>query len=180
MSSDYKLVEQSDYILSIVPPKDAYTTARMIISASRGLGAPWKLLYYIDLNATSTASASCMAKAFASTPIRFVDGGIIGAAPKIQASGDWNRLSLVVSGPYTLRDAPTSGAHLAEVLNLKHIADTIGPASGLKMCFASMTKGLTAIAIQSFSTAYKLGSWTNCNCTYRSTAPKPVSLQRRA
>ena len=40
---------------------------------------------------------------------------------------------------------------------MKHIADTIGPASGLKMCFASTNKGLTAIAIQAFTTARTLG-----------------------
>lgn len=65
--------------------------------------------------------------------------------------------SVVVSGPHSLDDAPTSGAHLTKVLNMKHIADTIRPTSGLKMCFASTTKGLTAIAIQSFTTAHTLG-----------------------
>ena len=39
---------------------------------------------------------------------------------------------------------------------MKHINDTIGAATGLKMCFASLTKGFTALAIQSFTTAYKL------------------------
>lgn len=50
-------------------------------------------------------------------------------------------------GLTTLQDAPTGGAHVAEILNTKHIADPIGPASGLQMCFASTTKGLIAIAI---------------------------------
>jgi hypothetical protein len=42
------------------------------------------------------------------------------------------------------------------VLNAKHVADEIGTASGLKCCFASLTKGFIAVAIQSFTTAKKL------------------------
>lgn len=76
---------------------------------------------------------------------------IIGGAPKLKPDGGWTKPSIVVSGPHSLDDG------LAKVLNVKHIASTIGPASGLKMCFASTTKGLTAIAIQSFTTAHTLG-----------------------
>lgn len=35
--------------------------------------------------------------------------------------------------------------------------DTIGAATGLKMCFASLSKGFTALAIQSYTTAQSLG-----------------------
>lgn len=49
------------------------------------------------------------------------------------------------------------GAHLAAVLKTKHVSDAIGTASGLKCCYASLTKGFTALAIQSWSTAAALG-----------------------
>jgi len=62
----------------------------------------------------------------------------------------------VLSGPHPLHEAPKSGAHLAAVLNAKHVADVIGTASGLKCCFASLTKGFIAVVIQSFTTAKKL------------------------
>jgi hypothetical protein len=39
---------------------------------------------------------------------------------------------------------------------MKHVNNTIGSATGLKMCFASLSKGFTALAIQSFTTAYNL------------------------
>jgi 3-hydroxyisobutyrate dehydrogenase-like beta-hydroxyacid dehydrogenase len=42
-------------------------------------------------------------------------------------------------------------------LNIRHISDEIGQASGLKMCFASTTKGFFAILTQSFTTAAQLG-----------------------
>jgi hypothetical protein len=43
------------------------------------------------------------------------------------------------------------------VLRSKHVADTVGTASGLKCCYASLSKGFTALAIQSWSTAARLG-----------------------
>ena len=69
-----------------------------------------------------------------------------------------------------------SGHHLAKILNLKHIADTIGPASGLKMCFASTTKGLTAIAIQSFTTAHTLGVLDELQAHLKDYSPKTGEL----
>ena len=50
-----------------------------------------------------------------------------------------------------------SPQRLIDTLNIKHVSPEIGTASGLKMCFASMTKGLTAIAAQSFTTFRRLG-----------------------
>jgi hypothetical protein len=46
---------------------------------------------------------------------------------------------------------------LAEVLNVKHLDDKIGSATGLKMCFASLSKGFTALSIQAYTTAQRLG-----------------------
>jgi len=50
-----------------------------------------------------------------------------------------------------------SGKHLADTLNLNHISNDIGSASGLKCCFASTSKGFTALCIQAFTTANALG-----------------------
>src|SRR3954469_10728796 len=43
------------------------------------------------------------------------------------------------------------------IINIKHISDFIGPASALKACFASLTKGFTALSILSFTTASACG-----------------------
>ena len=95
---------------------------------------------------------------------------IIGAAPKLQADGSWTKPSLVVSGPHKL------DSQLAETLNVTHVADTIGPASGLKICFASTTKGLTAIAIQSFTTAHRLGVLDHLQDHLKECSPKTGEL----
>ena len=62
-----------------------------------------------------------------------------------------------MSGQTRIKDAINNGAEVEDILNIKWVSDVVGGASGLKMCFASMNKGLTALAIQSFTTADALG-----------------------
>ncbi|KAF2095451.1 6-phosphogluconate dehydrogenase C-terminal domain-like protein [Rhizodiscina lignyota] len=170
LPTDEDLVAQADYILSIVPPRDAIATATRIASAfkpqERQAAEP---LYFLDLNAISPATARTIGALFKDhddTKLRYVDGGIIGGPPKpppASASSDangttpWTRPSIVLSGPHPLSAAPTSGSHLFSLLNARDVGPDIGSASGLKCCFASLTKGFTALAIQSYSTAARLG-----------------------
>jgi hypothetical protein len=167
LTTDVSLVEASNYIISIVPPRDALATAQRITKAFKALQTS-KPLYYLDLNAISPRSALEIAALFesAAPDVKLIDGGVIGGPPRpksneidpdASSSHKWERPSIPVSGPHELKDAPISGAHLAETLNMKHISSEIGPASGLKCCFASASKGFTALMIQSFTTASSLG-----------------------
>ena len=71
---------------------------------------------------------------------------------------DWARPRIPISGPHSLSSLPAGdGERLASVLNFRSISPEIGAASGLKMCFAALTKGYTALATQSFTTAHRLG-----------------------
>lgn len=169
LQSDLDLVVQSDYIFSIVPPRDTLATARRIADACKlpdtatkreGLEDPDGLPsrrkpYYVDLNATSPRQASEVGSLFtdsSSTPselCHYLDGGIIGEPPKQDEDGNWTRPSLVVSGSVEL---PPSFPELAKALNMKLVSPRIGAASTLKLSFAALTKGLTALSIMSFST----------------------------
>ena len=181
--SDAELVKQADIVLSIVPPRDALTTARRIVEACRSTdlaerGDHIPALTYIDLNAISPRSAKTIASLiygevsspplperrssfpfrhqepdFRYVPINFLDGGIIGGPPSLQADKTWKKPSVVISGP----PEQALDAELSSVLNVKHISNTIGPASALKSCFASLGKGLIALAILSFTTAEACG-----------------------
>ncbi|KAK0799577.1 hypothetical protein LTR75_009177 [Friedmanniomyces endolithicus] len=161
VDSDIDLCNTADYILSIVPPRDALATAQRIVEASSH--AEFKKrsnpLYYIDLNAISPRSARQISELFskASPDVRLIDGGIIGGPPSQKSDGTWSRPSVPVSGPHKLSEAQPRGKQLAEALNVKHVSDSIGAATGLKMCFASLSKGFTALAIESFTTAHNLG-----------------------
>ncbi|KIW08902.1 hypothetical protein, variant [Verruconis gallopava] len=154
-SSDEAFIESCDYVMSIVPPSEALATAERIAKACtvNRMRSP---LVYLELNAVSPSTAKSISKVFTSLDVRVIDGGIIGGPPCISESG-WSCPSIVLSGPYKLAEAPSEGAILAKVLNTKVVGDEIGTASGLKCCFASLTKGYTALAIQAFSTASRLG-----------------------
>ena len=162
VASDGELVSKCDYILSIVPPRDAIATATRVIEALDSALEPRNgkgLLYYLDLNAISPSTAKIIAESFNSSPVVFIDGGIIGgppAPPRDSTSNEWTRPGIPLSGPDTLGSAPQNGANLASTLNTKDVGPTIGSASGLKCCFAAISKGLIALALQSFSTASSL------------------------
>lgn len=163
---------QADYVLSIVPPVHAYTTAERIAKASQQPDSAQKRaaiedvngrpsrspLYFLELNAISSRLVEEIAALFHNSPsgagpvCEVLDGGIIGAPPSQPGDGPWKRPSVVLSGAV---DLPPTFAGLAEVLNLKVVSARVGAASTLKLSFAALTKGLTALSILSFSTAQK-------------------------
>lgn len=174
LATDEDLVRESDYIFSIVPPRDALATAERIVKVLKdNISIRTGPLYYLDLNAISPRSVREIASLFQDPSlVILIDGGIIGGAPSLKNApaatttmskhvdcdvSDWYKPSIPQSGPHKLAESPKSGQHLAETLNVRHISDDIGQASGLKMCFASTTKGFMALAIQSFTTASQLG-----------------------
>lgn len=173
-------MEASDVFLSVVPPRDAEVTARRVLDAlAGGAGAEkrkegGKPLYYVELNAVAPSTSRAIAVLFDELigrgDVRFLDGAIIGDPPAplaTSAAGDstssddapkeWRVPLVPTSGPHPLADIPHFGAALSSALGVRHIGPDIGSASGLKMCFASLTKGQTAIAVQSYTTASKLG-----------------------
>lgn len=170
-------MKDADYFFSIVPPRDAVETAKRIGSAwSKDVAKrpSQRVLYYLDLNAISPATTRSIEELLIAqcSSMRFVDGAIIGGPPRLKPASEGAsngaapevlyRPSIPLSGPYSLAGsegdvAPKDGEHLSSVLNSRHVARTIGSASGLKACFASLSKGFTALAIQSFSTAARLG-----------------------
>lgn len=154
----------SDYILSIVPPRDALVTARRVASACKLPSANVKRqnvedadgsLYYVDLNAISGRQSAEVGTSFDTTSdtsvhCHYLDGGIIGPPPSETTDGAWKKPSLAISGDVKL---PDTFPRLSKTLNMKHVSPKVGPASTLKLSFASLTKGLTALSILSFSTA---------------------------
>lgn len=168
--SDVDLVQQCPVILSVVPPRDATETAQRVIDALSGARKDTPPLYFADLNAVSPSTCRRIATLFekAQVPVRFVDGSILGGPPSLKNTGEpvssaadqdqqWSLPSMPVSGPHKLSDIPGFGQNLFDTLNMRHISDEVGAASGLKMCFASTTKGFTAIGTQAFTTAHRLG-----------------------
>ncbi|PWY90221.1 6-phosphogluconate dehydrogenase C-terminal domain-like protein [Aspergillus heteromorphus CBS 117.55] len=177
------LVDQSDVLLSIVPPRDARLTAERVIAASSARPAVRDTpLWYVDLNAVSPQTAREIETLFtaAGSHLRFIDGGIVGGPPRELPADEsrdqpaWHCPSLLVSGPEKLPDDV-----LAQTLNIKHLADRIGVATGLKMCFASLTKGFFSLAIQSFTTAHALGVLPDLRALMEEYNPQALKMAER-
>ncbi|KAH7329298.1 6-phosphogluconate dehydrogenase [Stachybotrys elegans] len=191
--SDIELVEQCQVFLSVVPPANVEATAQRVIDALSG-SKRQEPLYYADLNAVSPSTVRMIASRFEKTSplVRFIDGCILGGPPELKTAADtgsnvsasdtndaeWNRPRLPISGPHSLDSLP-GGERLASVLNMRSISSEIGPASGLKMCFASMSKGFTALATQAFATAHKLGVGEELAQEMTQILPKHLDLVRR-
>lgn len=154
------LIHTASLIFSIVPPRDALATATLVADAVAQHPARAPALTYFDLNAVSPMRSAQVGKVLDDVGVRYIDGGIIGGPPSLKEDGEWKKPSIVLSGP-ALADACGGDARIADelaaLLNIRHLGAELGLASGLKMCFASMTKGLTAISLLSFSTASRLG-----------------------
>lgn len=183
LPTDQDLVIQSDYILSVVPPRDSLATAQRIVNAlqlpetlsrrdSKKSKDTLKTLYFFDLNATSPRLMRELDSIFAGVVapdgggagkvVHFIDEGIIGGPPSFNETNQkWKRPSIVVSGPVDSQLLlPTNFPALFETLNMRTVGPKIGSASALKLSFASLTKGLTALSLLSFTTAQSEGVWT--------------------
>jgi len=132
--NEHELLSGADFFLAILPPGEAEALAQRLAPALKALD---RKPVYVDCNAVSPQTAIRIGEMIAPTGANFVDAGIIGGPPRpgysptIYASGapagqtavvrDWGIDWRVIDGP-------------------------VGAASALKMSYAGITKGTTAIA----------------------------------
>jgi 3-hydroxyisobutyrate dehydrogenase-like beta-hydroxyacid dehydrogenase len=140
------LVQNVDLFLSIVPPARATEVARQIAAAVKSTGTN---LLYLDCNAIAPETTREVRRIVESAGATFVDGGIIGPPPKIDGPGP----RMYVSGP----NAETLTQLRENGLDIQPIGNVIGHASGIKMCYAALTKGLTALGTELMVAAEALG-----------------------
>jgi 3-hydroxyisobutyrate dehydrogenase-like beta-hydroxyacid dehydrogenase len=126
---------RADLLLSIVPPADAEALA---ITLAPILAAAAHKPVYVDCNAVNVETVRRIAGIVAPTGAAFLDGAIIGLPPKPGTPGP----RLHVSG-----DAAEAARPLRDLgVDLRVNTGGIGAASGLKMAYAGINKGLTALA----------------------------------
>jgi 3-hydroxyisobutyrate dehydrogenase-like beta-hydroxyacid dehydrogenase len=146
VSDDEVLVREADVLLSILPPNRAYALAERVAAAVRATGTP---LLFVDCNAIAPRTALAIEQVLSEAGASFIDGGIIGGPPRPGEAGP----RLYTSGPRAAEIAELRACGLdVRVLGLQS-----GQASGLKMCYASFTKGLTALATGALVAGRTLG-----------------------
>jgi len=137
----------ADMILSIVPPGDAMAFAERM--APYLSAAPRKPLF-VDCNAVSPATVKKIAGVIAPTGADFVDAGIIGGPPRVGEDGP----TFYASGPCAGRFAELAN----HGLDARTLDAPIGAASALKMSYAGITKGTTAIGAAMMLAATRAGA----------------------
>jgi len=139
------LVSQADCLISIVPPESALSVAQEIAGQIQSGNSG---LIYVDCNAIAPQTTLKAAEIINGVGARFVDGGIIGSPPERKGL-----TRVYLSGPDRSKVLELHGQNL----EFRDLGDKIGTASALKMCYASQTKGTTALWLHSIITAQSLG-----------------------
>lgn len=142
----HKLVATCELVVSVINPGEALNVAR---DTARAIKATGRKIAFADLNAVSPQTARDADRMIREAGGMFIDGGIIGPPPRAEK----DKPRIYVSGP---------DAYLLEQINhpnllIRVMSERVGDASGIKMCYAAMTKGTTALAVELLMAARKLG-----------------------
>jgi 3-hydroxyisobutyrate dehydrogenase-like beta-hydroxyacid dehydrogenase len=131
------LCARSDLIVSICPPHAAAEVAAAAADAGfRGT--------FVDANAIAPERVVGIARRLAGAGIEVVDGGVIGGPAWTPGT------RLVLSGG---RAADVAAAFAAGPLETEVLGPELGTASALKMAYASVTKGTTALLVAALAAA---------------------------
>jgi L-threonate 2-dehydrogenase len=141
-----KAIATADLILSIVPPGEAVALAKELATH---LSQSYHKPVFIDCNALSPKTKTHVALTLAETGCDFIDGAILGAPPQPGEKGP----RLYVSGERSGR----ASVLRALGLDLRLIDGPIGAAAALKMSYAGVSKGLTAIGVAMLLAASRSG-----------------------
>jgi 3-hydroxyisobutyrate dehydrogenase-like beta-hydroxyacid dehydrogenase len=140
-----QLVIESDVVLSVLVPAAAAEVAQQVAEVINNVG---KQILYVDANAIAPQKVKSIAQIIESSGATFVDASIIGPPPRVPG-----RTRIYASGKQGVEFQQLSNYGL----DIRVISDEIGQASGLKMSYAALTKGLTAISTELLIAAHRLG-----------------------
>ncbi len=140
-------IAAADIILSIVPPGQALALAtRLAPSLLKTKSKP----VYVDCNAVSPDTVLRIEQAVRATGASFVDGGIIGPPP----DPDSKTTRIYVSGP----DAERVMVLQRHGLSTPVQPGPVGAASAMKLSYAGITKGFTALGAAMMLAATRAGT----------------------
>ncbi len=150
IDDDDRLAREAGIILSIVPPGVAVEVAQRFREPLRRATA---MPVYADCNAIAPATARRIEALLAGSGCRFVDAGIIGGPPPAGAENASKGPRIYLSGEH---------AHLLEPLrdyglDIAMVDGPVGAASALKLAYAGITKGLTALGTAMIARAARDG-----------------------
>ena len=144
-----ELVTECQVILSIMVPAAAEHAAALVASA---IATTKSKVVFADCNAVAPATTMQINAIITEAGGRFVDGGIIGGPPSPSTTPRF-----YVSGRY----APTLAELDGKGIEVPVIGSEPGKASALKMCYASLTKGSSALHTAALVAAEQMDIYDN-------------------
>ena len=138
---------EADFLLSIVPPGEALALARRLAPV---LAAANHKPIYVECNAISPPTMLKVAKSLNATDCAFVGAGIIGPPPKPGSSNT----KFYAAGPFAKNFAALNEYGLI----VRVLDGPLTAASALKMSYAGITKGFTALGAAMMLAATRGGS----------------------
>jgi 3-hydroxyisobutyrate dehydrogenase-like beta-hydroxyacid dehydrogenase len=138
------LVDQAQILLCVLVPARAVEVAEQVARAVRATNAD---LLYVDCNAIAPRTAREVGRIMSDAGARVADVGIIGQPPTKPGT------KFYVSGP----GAAEFGELANHGLDVRPLGPEMGQASGFKMCYGALTKGIQALATESLIAAEQLG-----------------------
>jgi 3-hydroxyisobutyrate dehydrogenase-like beta-hydroxyacid dehydrogenase len=140
----FDVVAIADVVLSVTPPGQAVAAAQTIANAARESGAKPVVA---DLNAVSPRTMATIEEVWAGLPV--VDGSISGSPPSVHPGA-----RIFLSG---VKAADVAALPWAGKIEPIVLGGGIGPASAVKMCTASVYKGLNGLVTQAMRVAARHG-----------------------
>ena len=158
-----ELVEQSDVLMSVTVSEAVPGLCREVAEAVKATGTS---LLFAECNAIAPRLSQEMDGVLSEAGARYVDASIIGgpprdgSSPRVYASGE-NAAEFE-----QLRDFG---------LDVRNLGPQLGRASGIKMCYAAMTKGTTALQAELLIAAEKLGLTQELMAEFSGSQPAVVT-----
>jgi 3-hydroxyisobutyrate dehydrogenase-like beta-hydroxyacid dehydrogenase len=155
-----QFVTEADLILSILVPANAESAANEV---ARAIQSSESAVHYVDCNAVSPETAQRIGQAIRKEGGEFSDASIIGLPPGTAATP-----RLYVSGPNAEAIKVLDGLGVV----VKTVGEEIGQASGIKMCYAALTKGTFALNYALAIVADRLGLLDDLLAEFESSQPE--------
>ena len=140
-----QFVTEADLILSIMVPAQAISAASAVAEALQQVDTT---LAYADCNAIAPQTVRKLGDIITAAGGIFVDASIIGPPPRTPGA-----TRFYTSGP----DLNLFSELNNYGLDVRALGEAVGLASAIKMCYASLTKGLTALCTELLTAASVLG-----------------------
>jgi 3-hydroxyisobutyrate dehydrogenase-like beta-hydroxyacid dehydrogenase len=161
------LVSAADIVLCILVPAEAAGVAQRVANAIRATDAD---VLYADCNAIAPQTVRTIGETITGAGGQFADVGIIGGPPKQPGT------RFYASGP----GAADFAALNDYGLDVRVLDGDVGQASGLKMCYGALTKGLQALGTELLIAAKLMGLEETLRAEQEQSAPDVLGWLQRS